>query len=70
MIGFTADYLSGSIHLQEEELSRGGWFDINHLPMLPDKLSIARMLIDDWIVSATQKDDNYAKKNENPTLAI
>ena len=49
MIGFTADYLSGNIHLQEEELSRGGWFDRDHLPMLPDKLSIARMLIDDWI---------------------
>ena len=49
MIGFTADYLSGEIHLQEEELSRGSWFDRQHLPMLPDKLSIARKLIDDWI---------------------
>ncbi len=49
MVGFTADYLSGEIHLQEEELSRGSWFDRQHLPMLPDKLSIARKLIDDWI---------------------
>jgi NAD+ diphosphatase len=49
MVGFTADYLSGEIHLQKEELSRGSWFDRQHLPMLPDKLSIARKLIDDWI---------------------
>lgn len=54
MIGFTADYLSGTIRLQEEELSRGGWFDRDHLPMLPDKLSIARMLIDDWIEKKEQ----------------
>lgn len=49
MVGFTADYVSGSVHLQEDELSCGGWFDREHLPHIPDKLSIARVLIDDWI---------------------
>lgn len=49
MVGFTADYVSGSVHLQEEELSRGGWFDRDHMPPVPDKLSIARRLIDDWL---------------------
>ena len=49
MIGFTADYVSGEIHLQDEELSRGGWFTSNKLPLIPDKMSIARRLIDDWV---------------------
>jgi NAD+ diphosphatase len=49
MIGFTADYAGGQIHLQEEELSSGKWFDRDHLPQIPDKMSIARKLIDDYI---------------------
>ena len=51
MIGFTADYESGELHLQDEELSRGGWFDRAHMPEIPDKMSIARRLIDDWLVN-------------------
>ena len=49
MVGFHADYLAGDIHLQEEELSNGGWFSKDHLPEIPEKLSIARKLIDDWL---------------------
>ena len=49
MIGFTADYASGELKLQDEELSQGGWFDAQNLPPIPDKMSIARRLIDDWI---------------------
>lgn len=49
MIGFTADYDSGNIKLQEEELSRAAWFAKDSLPQIPDKMSIARQLIDDWI---------------------
>jgi len=48
MIGFTADYDGGELTLQEEELARGGWFRRDNLPQIPDKLSIARKLIDDW----------------------
>ena len=51
MVGFHADYLSGEVHLQKEELSKGDWFDKNHLPQIPEKLSIARKLIDDWLGS-------------------
>lgn len=50
MIGFTADYDGGDIVLQEEELSRGGWFSRETMPQIPDKMSIARRLIDDWLV--------------------
>ena len=49
MIGFTADYDGGEIKLQEEELLRGGWFTRDNMPQIPDKLSIARRLIDDWL---------------------
>ena len=49
MVGFHADYEAGTLHLQKSELSRGGWFSSEHLPQIPEKLSIARMLIDDWL---------------------
>ena len=49
MVGFTADYDSGKIHLQRSELSKGAWFDRNHLPHIPEKLSIARQLLDSWL---------------------
>lgn len=51
MVGFTADYVSGEINLQKEELTDGGWFTRNNLPPIPDKASIARRLIDDWLNS-------------------
>ena len=49
MVGFHADYDCGEIHLQQSELAQGGWFHRNNLPHIPEKLSIARMLIDDWL---------------------
>ncbi|MBQ3700578.1 MAG: NAD(+) diphosphatase [Prevotella sp.] len=49
MVGFTADYDFGKIHLQHSELSKGSWFDRHHLPHIPEKLSIARQLIDHWL---------------------
>lgn len=49
MVGFTADYDSGEIQIQEEELTNAEWFEHNNLPAIPDKMSIARQLIDDWI---------------------
>lgn len=49
MIGFTADYEAGELHLQEEELSKAGWFNRKNLPPIPDKMSIARRLIDNYI---------------------
>ena len=49
MVGFTADYVSGDIHLQRSELSQGGWFTRDAMPPIPGKSSIARRLIDDWL---------------------
>lgn len=49
MVGFNADYVSGEIHLQKSEIAKGGWFRKDNLPNIPEKLSIARMLLDAWI---------------------
>ena len=51
MVGFHADYVKGDVHLQHSELSSGGWFRKDNLPQIPEKLSIARRLIDDWLTS-------------------
>lgn len=49
MVGFTADYVSGDIHLQRSELTSGGWFTRDDLPPIPGHSSIARRLIDNWL---------------------
>lgn len=49
MIGFTADYESGEIKLQQEELNAGDFYTKDNLPEIPKKLSLARKLIDDWL---------------------
>ena len=45
MIGFTAEYENGEIHIQKEELQEARWFDIRHLPPHPRPGSIAHLLI-------------------------
>lgn len=49
MIGFTADYLEGEVRLQREELASGGWFSRDNMPEIPNRSSLARWLIDDWL---------------------
>jgi len=49
MVGFTAEYAGGELKIQKEELCEGGWFTRDNLPPIPDKASIARRLIDDWL---------------------
>ena len=52
MVGFTADYVSGEVKIQQEELSKSGWFGRKEMPAIPGKMSIARKLIDDWLEHA------------------
>ena len=54
MVGFDADYVDGQIHLQRSELERGSWFTKDHLPPLPEKLSIARQIIDHWLEESAE----------------
>ena len=57
MVGFFADYESGEIKLQDDELSAGAFYHRDNLPELPKKLSIARRLIDTWLaVKDTESD--------------
>ena len=54
MVGFTAKYESGELHIQKEELNSAGWFTRDHLPILPDTCSIARQLVDDWLATPSE----------------
>ena len=49
MIGFTAEYESGEISVDGQEITEAGWYDFSNLPELPGKMSIARKIID-WFV--------------------
>jgi len=49
MVGFTAEYASGDIVLEEEELDDANWFTVDTLPNLPSSMSIARRLVDDFV---------------------
>jgi NAD+ diphosphatase len=46
MIGFTADHAVGEIAIDGREIVDAGWFTAENLPAIPEKLSIARRLID------------------------
>lgn len=49
MIGFVADWESGEITPQPDEIEDAGWFTVDTLPGLPSRFSIARALIDAFI---------------------
>ncbi len=49
MLGFHAEYESGDIVLQEEEIADAQWFDCQQLPMIPGKVAISRWLIDAYL---------------------
>ena len=48
MLGFFAEYESGEIHIQEEEIEDARWFTIDTLPLLSHETSIARTMIEEW----------------------
>lgn len=50
MIGFIAEYDSGKLKIDLNELEAGGWYDVKNLPGRPaNPKSIASLLIDDFI---------------------
>jgi len=54
MIAFHADYVSGEITPDTQEIEDAGWFNVNKLPeKLPSPISISRKLIDATIASLT-----------------
>ncbi|AKG36763.1 NAD(+) diphosphatase [Paenibacillus durus] len=49
MVGFLADYESGEITVDGEEIVHADWFEPGNLPVIPANVSIARKIID-WYV--------------------
>ena len=49
MLGFHAEFASGDIVMQEDEIEDAQWFSVHDLPPLPASRSIARFLIDVYV---------------------
>lgn len=49
MIGFSAEWASGEIVIDNDEINDARWFTAGNMPLIPDKVSIARGLIDNFI---------------------
>jgi NAD+ diphosphatase len=49
MIGFTADYAGGTLRVDPEEIEDAGWYQVDDLPALPPRVSIARAMIDSFV---------------------
>lgn len=57
MIGFTGKYAGGSIRVDKSELEDARWFHYRDMPRLPSKITIARLLIDNFLTEAREKYD-------------
>lgn len=56
MVGFTADYASGEIQIDNEEIVEAGWYRYNNLPGYPStSVSLARKLIDYFVDLKTRQ---------------
>ncbi len=53
MLGFRASWVSGDIVPDPTEIADAQWFARDELPMIPPHISIARRLIDDWVLRRT-----------------
>lgn len=49
MIGFTAEYAGGEIHVDGNEISHANWYSSTEMPLTPDGVSIAKKLIN-WFI--------------------
>lgn len=51
MIAFNCDWVEGEITPDPAEIEAAGWFGLEDLPLLPNKISIARRLIDSMLTA-------------------
>jgi NAD+ diphosphatase len=49
MLGFFAEYDSGELVLQEEEIEDAKWFTKDNLPQLPKLATISGIMINHWL---------------------
>ena len=64
MIGFRAEYASGELTPDGEEVVESGWFDRERLPEIPRHGSIARAMLDAWVAESRKEGsaDNENRK--------
>jgi NAD+ diphosphatase len=58
MVAFTAEHEEGEIRIDPAEIVDAGWYTADQLPHIPDKVSIARKLIDWFVASAAIKPEH------------
>ncbi len=56
MVGFNADWVSGEVTPDGQEIKDARFFRADALPRIPPKASIARRLIDAWVREVTGRD--------------
>jgi len=54
MLAFTARYAGGEIKVDGMEVTEAAWYSADRLPLIPDKISVARSLID-WFTESRRK---------------
>jgi len=54
MLAFTAEYESGEIQVDDNEIEDAKWFGAEEIPKIPGSLSISRRLID-WFIENNKK---------------
>ena len=62
MIGFRAEYTSGELKSDGEEVVESGWFDREHLPEIPRHGSIARAMLDAWVAESCKGEREEAMR--------
>ncbi len=58
MVGYIAQYDAGDIKIDNKEIVDAQWFDIDNLPNVPPKISIAGKLIEETLRRIKQKHQN------------
>lgn len=58
MVGYIAQYDAGDIKIEEKEIEDAQWFDIDNLPLIPPKFSIAGRLIEETLRRIKQANVN------------
>ncbi len=55
MIAFLAEYASGELNVNDDELEEAGWYNADKLPPLPLPQSIARRMIESFLATLLRK---------------
>jgi NAD+ diphosphatase len=55
MVAFTAEWESGEIAVDHEEIADAVWASVDALPLIPPRISIARRMIDAWALEVRSR---------------